>query len=74
MKQCLLGMKDARDNNGEGVVYGFVTTGEHWQMLSYDGKEFYQTRKIAMVFIGMDQENELWMKDCSVLVDCIMPR
>lgn len=25
MKQCLLAMKDARDNNGGGEVYGFVT-------------------------------------------------
>ncbi|KAF8540865.1 hypothetical protein BDD12DRAFT_879666 [Trichophaea hybrida] len=27
MRQCLLAMKDARDNKGGGEVYGFVTTG-----------------------------------------------
>lgn len=32
MKQCLLAMKNARDNNGGGEVYGFVTiaTGDTW--------------------------------------------
>ena len=38
MRQCLMVMKDMRDSNGGGVVYGFVTAGESWQMLSYDGK------------------------------------
>ncbi|KAF8538493.1 hypothetical protein BDD12DRAFT_152826 [Trichophaea hybrida] len=40
MKQCLLTMKDMRDNNGGGRVYGFVTTGESWRMLRYDGTSF----------------------------------
>lgn len=35
MKQCLLSMKDMRDNNGGGKVYGFVTFGEIWRMISY---------------------------------------
>ncbi|KAI5839536.1 hypothetical protein DFP73DRAFT_561246, partial [Morchella snyderi] len=71
MKQCLLSMKDARDNNGGGEVYGFVTTGESWQMLKYDGASFQITRKIDVLFQGMDQERELWMKDYSVLVGCM---
>ncbi|RPB27442.1 hypothetical protein L211DRAFT_546945 [Terfezia boudieri ATCC MYA-4762] len=33
MKQCLLSMKDAWDNNGGGILYGFVTTVESWQMI-----------------------------------------
>ena len=39
MKQpeCLLAMRGTRDSNGGGMVYGFVTTGEQWQMLEYDG-------------------------------------
>ncbi|KAF8472744.1 hypothetical protein BDZ91DRAFT_715716 [Kalaharituber pfeilii] len=31
MKQCLLSMKDIRDNNGYGGVYGFITRGEFWK-------------------------------------------
>ena len=35
MKQCLLALKDMKDSNsGGGEVYGFITTGEVWQMLS----------------------------------------
>lgn len=70
MRQCLLAMKDVRDNNGGGVVYGFVTTGESWQMLRYDGKDFCLPRKIHSVFGRMDEDKDLWMKDCFVLVDC----
>ena len=40
-------------------------------MLSYDGKEFCVTRKFELLFEGMDQEKELWIKDFSVLVDCM---
>ncbi|KAI5799188.1 hypothetical protein DFH27DRAFT_559923 [Peziza echinospora] len=70
MKQCLLAMKDMRDNNGEGKVYGFVTTGEFWRMLSYDGA-FEMTNNMEVLFDTMDEEKEKWMKDHSVLVDCI---
>ncbi|KAI5839540.1 hypothetical protein DFP73DRAFT_208286 [Morchella snyderi] len=71
MKQCLLAMKDMRANNGGvGAVYGFVTTGESWRMISYDGT-FQVTNKMDVIFDTMDEEKELWMKDFSVLVDCI---
>lgn len=33
-----------RDNNTGGEVYGFVTTGESWQMLKYDGALFQMTQ------------------------------
>ena len=71
MRQCLMVMKDTRDNNGGGVIYGFVTTGESWQMLSYDGKDFCLSRKIHSVFGGMDEDKELWLKDFSGVVDCM---
>ena len=50
IKQCLLAMKDARDNNDEGVLYGFVTTGEHWELIRYDGIVFQKTNKLTLVF------------------------
>ena len=71
MKQCLLSVKDARDNNGGGEVYGFITTGKSWQMVKYDGKDFCQTREIHSLFEGMDEKKELWTKDYSDLVDCM---
>jgi len=71
MKQILLAMKDASDNNGGGIIYGFVAAGQVWQMLSYDGASFRMTREITVVFNGMDEDEESWMKEGSVLVDCM---
>lgn len=59
MKQCLLAMKDMRAING-GV-------GESWRMISYD-RIFQMTNKMNVIF---DEEKELWIKDYSILVDCI---
>jgi len=71
MRQCLLAMKDMRDNNAGGKVYGFVTTGETWQMLEYDGEVFQKTNSFSVLFDSMDREKERWMKEGAVLVDCI---
>ncbi|RPA94616.1 hypothetical protein L873DRAFT_1415496 [Choiromyces venosus 120613-1] len=70
-RQCLLAMKDIGENNGVGVVYGFVTTGEQWQMIRYDGTVFTQTRRFLALFGDMGQEKETWMKESSIIVDCI---
>lgn len=61
MKQCLLSMKDIRDNNGASQVYGFTTFGEGWRMFSYDGKTFRVTRKMYILFEGMEDEKERWI-------------
>ncbi|RPB26528.1 hypothetical protein L211DRAFT_770070, partial [Terfezia boudieri ATCC MYA-4762] len=71
MKQCLLAMKDMRDNNGEGEVYGFVTTGESWQVVIYDGVTFQLSGKVDLVFPWMGQAKQKWMKECGIIVDCI---
>jgi len=74
IKHCSLAMKDMWDNNAEGRVYGLVTTGEDWRMLSYDGSIFELTEGFAPLFtcttdgsMGKDR----WIKDL-VLVDCII--
>ena len=71
MRQCLVAMKDMRDNNCEGKVYGFVTTGEMWQMVEYDGTAFRKTNTIVVLFDTMDAEKDKWMKEGGLLVDCI---
>ena len=71
MKQCLLSIKDMWDSNGGGEVYGFVTTGDLWKMITYDGGVFRMTWPFFAMFPGMGKEKELWMKDYSILVDCI---
>lgn len=71
MKRCLLAMKDIRDINGYGEVYGFITTGERWRMFRYNGKSFRGTRKMDVVFEGMEKDKNLWVKENSVLVECM---
>ena len=71
MKQCLLAMYDMWKINGRGFLYGFVTTGEDWRMLTYDGKEFAMTRKFSILFDGFQENKELWMKNYSILINCM---
>lgn len=66
--KCLLSMKDMGDSNHGGVVYGFVTTGESWRMLRYDGTLF---QKFDVIFETMRNNKVRWMRDCSVVVDCV---
>jgi len=75
-KHCFLALKDMQANNGGGTVYGFVTTGEHWQMVSYDGQAFIQTERLQVVYPGMKEDGEedqkkKWMDGFSQIVDCI---
>ncbi|RPB29519.1 hypothetical protein L211DRAFT_776092, partial [Terfezia boudieri ATCC MYA-4762] len=69
---CLLAMRDMRGNNGQGMVYGFVTTGEDWRMLSYDGTNFRMTRKFNAMFDGMEEDKVRWMKDYCIVVECML--
>ncbi|KAF8465986.1 hypothetical protein BDZ91DRAFT_726081 [Kalaharituber pfeilii] len=71
MGQCLLAMKDSWDSNHEGILYGFVTTGESWRMLRYNGASFLITDKMDAVFDTMGRRKERWMESYSHLVDCI---
>lgn len=69
--QCLLAVKDMRDTNGGGKVYGFITTGEDWRMVVYDGSRFEMTEKFTILFQTMGKQRERWMRDYSALVDCM---
>ncbi|KAF8472134.1 hypothetical protein BDZ91DRAFT_717287 [Kalaharituber pfeilii] len=73
MGQCLLAMKDMGESNHGGMVYGFVTTGVTWRMLRYDGSDgsFLVTNRIEVVFDTMRREQERWMRDFSIIVDCV---
>ncbi|KAF8446507.1 hypothetical protein BGX38DRAFT_1271102 [Terfezia claveryi] len=70
MKQLLLSLKDMRDRNGQGMVYGFTTTGDCWQMVIYDGSTFEVTEDFKVMFPSMKEDKEVWLKGYSVLVDC----
>ncbi|KAI5780243.1 hypothetical protein DFH27DRAFT_361544 [Peziza echinospora] len=72
-KQCLLAMKDAWGNNGfqDGFLYGFVTTGEHWEMFRYDGTSFSVTERLSAIFQGMERNKKRWIDNYSAVVDCL---
>ena len=70
LKQCLLSLKDAGDQNSGCAVYGFITTGEFWQMIRYDGT-FQMTEKFMVLFNTMGKQKDRWMKENSVVVDCL---
>jgi len=53
------------------VVFGFITTGESWRMLKYDGTSFQVTEKFDAVFETMREDPERWMRDYSIVVDCV---
>jgi len=72
-RQLLLALKDMWDTNGgKGIVYGFATTGEDWQMVTYNGG-FQLTDKFSVMFpsMGKPERKEKWMKEFSVIVDLI---
>lgn len=71
-KQLLLSLKDLRDNNGSGEVYGFATIGESWRMFKYDGVSFCKTEKMDILFEPMKNNKKRWLKNCSELIDCII--
>ena len=70
--QILLAMKDARDTNSGGIIYGFVTTGEDWRMLSYDGGEFVITEKFTVLFDTMRDGKERWLQQNAAIVECML--
>ena len=70
-RECMLALKDMGDRNGGGFVYGFVASGEFWQVIRYDGSVFTQTRPIPVLFPAVEREKEMWLKESSVIVDCI---
>ncbi|RPB22785.1 hypothetical protein L211DRAFT_765697, partial [Terfezia boudieri ATCC MYA-4762] len=72
MKQCLLAMRDMHDNNGrQGTIYGFVTTGRDWRMISYDGESFQKSEEMVILFDAMGSDRQRWMDSYSFVVECI---
>lgn len=72
MTQILLAIRDARENNLGGIIYGFVTTGDDWRMLKYDGKEFVMTEKFVVLFDTMSERKERWLQENAIIVDCML--
>jgi len=72
IRQCLLAMFDMFKHCGNGKAYGFVTTGEQWRMIVYDGTRFQMTETFFALFGAMDTNKDRWMRECSVVVECVL--
>ena len=70
VRRCLLLMKDMRDNNGRGEVYGFVMTGTQWRVIRYHGT-FQITDPMQVLFTRRGKEKGLWVKHHSIVVGCM---
>ncbi|KAG0138282.1 hypothetical protein HOY82DRAFT_534939 [Tuber indicum] len=68
-KQCFLALRDMRDDAGGGTVYGFVTTGEYWNMITFDG-QFQIGQTLPLLFETMTKDEHKSLEDYSILVDC----
>ena len=63
-KQCFLAMKDMRDNNGGGVVCGFLA------VVTCDGS-FRIGEGMVLIFDAVHGDKEKWLKDNPILVDSL---
>ena len=59
--ELLVSMKDIGDKNDGSITYGFVTTGESWQMLQYHDGSFQVTDKMEVLFAAMSDDKETWI-------------
>ncbi|KAJ3382883.1 hypothetical protein HDU92_004511 [Lobulomyces angularis] len=72
LKQCILALKDCYDNNNDGKrVFGLLTTGIAWQMVTYKDGEISISEEIPVAFPLMMQNKDRWMKDYSLIIDCM---
>lgn len=72
MKQCLLSVKDAYDNNNDGKnIYGFMTTGDSWQLVTYNGINFNMSEDFKIIFPTMKNNKKRWIDEFSILIDAI---
>lgn len=69
IKQCLPSLKDPRDVNSGGAVYGSVTSGQLW-MFRYDETSFLTTNSLLALFETMEMDKNrttrLWWTAYSV--------
>lgn len=72
LKQCVLALKDAYDNNNDNkCIYGFLTTGLSWQLVVYKNEKFSLSEDFKVAFPLMKHDKQRWLNDFSVIVDAL---
>ncbi len=64
----LLALKSMWDiNNDKKLVYGFVTTGIDWQLVTYDGHAWKLSEPYTVVIANMRNQEDRWLKKTQIL-------
>jgi len=72
IRQCLLAMYDIFNYREKGKGYGFVTIGEEWRMIVYDGSKYQMTESFFAVFGEIDTNKNLWIEECWIVAECVL--
>ncbi|XP_037045975.1 uncharacterized protein LOC119081310 [Bradysia coprophila] len=68
VKQCLLALKHIYSGR---PVYGCCTTAEDWNFIMFNGDDFKIIHKRNVIFPHMDEHEDLWMKNCTLVIQII---
>jgi hypothetical protein len=72
LKQLLLSLKCMWDvNNDQKMVYGFITTGINWQVVTYDGQTWKFSEPSTVLIGNMDGQEDRWLKNNTQILDVI---
>jgi hypothetical protein len=67
--QLLLALKSMWEvNNDQKPVYGFVTTGIEWQLVTYDGQTWKLSERSTVLLPNMAKEDDRWLKKNSQIL------
>jgi hypothetical protein len=70
--QLLLALKSMWDtNNDKKLVYGFVTTGVNWQLVTYDGQTWILSEPSTLLFRNMEENEDEWLNSNTQILDAI---
>jgi len=53
------------------MVYGFLTTGINWQLVTYDGKTWTLSELSTTLFGNMGQQEDRWLNNNTQILDAI---
>ncbi|CAF1262119.1 unnamed protein product [Rotaria sordida] len=72
LTQLLLILKSIWDiNNDKKIVYGFLTTGINWQLITYDGESWKLSESSIVLLENMEKQEDRWLKNNTQILDVI---
>jgi hypothetical protein len=70
--QLLLSLKSMWEiNNDHKLVYGFVTTGIDWKLVTYDGQTWKLSERSTVLIPNMRKKEDQWLKNNTQILDVI---